>query len=300
MQTAASLVLTAVVVAVAAAVASPAAPASAAWSAAATRRGGAPYTQTYLGELRLRSIGGEQLACTRSLLHDPYSADHGHAEGHLCDAVRQAIAATGAAFALVACSVDRFVCDHGLPLAQARLRFGGGGGGDNDTLSMAAVHSQLSLELLTRARLVRMDYMQITDYNECGGGGANECSADATCYNKVGSYACVCKRNFVDLATAGSGDEGRRCAPKCGAGYCANGGRCADASSGECRCPEQYSGGRCEVLKHDLVTLWVVASSLTVVTTALLPLTVWLCCRLNRRTPRGVGGTDRKAYRALA
>ncbi|XP_051862217.1 uncharacterized protein LOC127565783 isoform X1 [Drosophila albomicans] len=116
--------------------------------------------------------------------------------------------------------------------------------------------------------------LTIQDFNECKHKTFNDCSMNATCFNLVGSYTCVCRDGYAD-ESENTNYPGRKCSDKViGCNKCNYHGICITPNLSEisiCECFGWYTGSTCQLnLKILLISLIVMITVIVVLIACLL------------------------------
>ncbi|GAB6022773.1 hypothetical protein CHUAL_006867 [Chamberlinius hualienensis] len=121
--------------------------------------------------------------------------------------------------------------------------------------------------------------IRIQDMDECARDDLNDCSSNATCINKEGSFSCLCREPLLDTDEK---NPGRNCAEAITAvcDYCSYQGECVKHVNGDmtCNCYPWHLGERCQINGLALAIILPLLLALL-----LLPLLIWCCCRRKKR-----------------
>lgn len=236
--------------------------------------------QNYLTSTRLREERGTPISCNSTLL-DPSSESFARLDTDMCQALIHAISTSP--LSISDCQVKSVTCDDNLPLVYTKVSLES----TDKHITSQDLHKAFSLEALLKETVVTIDFLQITDYNECNYPGEHDCHSNALCKNTNGGYTCSCKRGYTDASSLHQQAPGTVCQVTCGATSCRNEGTCSlHNDQAVCKCTAEYTGQSCEVLKKDVEWVWILGITLVISTLLLVPAAVCICIflRTKRKT----------------
>ena len=251
---------------------------------------------TYLTATRLREERGTPMSCNNTL-SDSSSESFAKLNSDMCEALIHAISTSS--LRLTHCQVKSVTCDGNLPLVYTKVSLES----SNQVITSQDLHRAFSLEALVKETVVTIDYLQISDYNECNNAEDNSCHSNALCRNTNGGYTCSCKRGYTDASSKVYQAPGTLCQVTCGATSCANEGTCSLYNDqAVCKCTSDYTGQSCEVLKKDVEWVWILGITLVISTLLLVPTGVGVCIflRTRRKTKTPLSSHSKQAFHSFS
>lgn len=223
--------------------------------------------QTFSIVTRVRSYHGLPVPCVEYPLKDASSANHDLFTS-LCATL---LDVSSDSLSISNCRVYKVTCDLNLPFISTQVDIE-----QEAKILYQQLHDAVRLSDLIRESRISIDYMQVQDFNECLT-NVNNCSENALCKNTAGSYRCTCKRGFIDVSSENNLEPGQVCNAECGDISCQNGGVCSTVEGDSvCKCSEDYTGKACEVMKKDILWVWILGITLVLFTLMVIPVAVFI------------------------